>query len=115
MDNINYPLGAMQAVTGTMADPPVLDATIVKPCILTVSTTAFDKAFTLNLGTLGAELKTGDLLLVKFLSNSTGRVMTLGTGFTSNNTTVTGIASKWCNTLFMFNGSTFDRIGSLAA
>lgn len=115
MDNIIYPNGAMKVITGTMADPPVLSETVKGPCIIDLTGTAFDKAFTLNLGTLGSELKVGDPLYVKWLSDTTGRVMTLGTGFTSASTTNTGTASKYKVTLCVFNGTTFDKIGGTAA
>lgn len=115
MGFIRFPEGAIQTLTGTMAATPVLSGTVSGPCILTLSTEAFDTALTVNLGTLGTGLLAGDLLLIKWLNDGTGRVMTCGTGFTTVQPTSTGIASCWTNVLCMFNGSTFDRIGSLAA
>lgn len=115
MDNVTYPTGALQQLTGTMADPPVLSGTVNRPCFIDLSGTAFDKNFTLNLGTLGSELRVGDPLYVKFLSDGTARTMTCGTGFTSASTTATGSVSKYKVVSFIFNGTTFDKIGGTAA
>lgn len=115
MDNIIYPVKELKVITGTMADPPVLSETVNMPCMINLTGTAFDKNFTLNLGTLGSELRVGDLLYVKFLSDGTARTMTCGTGFTSASTTATGTISKYKVVSFVFNGATFDKIGGTAA
>lgn len=115
MDTVTYPNGALKVITGTMADPPVLSASVTCPMMIDLTGTAFDKAFTLNLGTLGSELRIGDPLYVKFLSDTTGRIMTCGTGFTSGSTTATGTASKYKVVQFVFNGTSFDKVGGTAA
>lgn len=108
MSTVVYPFGLMEEQTISAGDTP----TISRPTILNVGSAALSAAFTLALS-LGAELRKGDLLLIRWLSDSTARTMTPDTGFTGT-TAVTGTASKTQVLTCIYNGTSFDKISSLA-
>lgn len=73
-----------------------------------VAQVAMTSALTVNATTTKAQL--GDKLTFLFLANTTARVITFGTGFTSTGT-VTAAISKRASATFVFDGVKYVEVG----
>lgn len=107
MGKVKYPFGAADSISASYA--AAVAATIDNTAtVLTIG--QMTGACTLNL-TVSAETMVGSKLLVKTSADGTNRVITWGTGMTG--VAVTNIASKSWNHYFMYDGATFQHIGSV--
>lgn len=102
---INFPFGAATvlrpAYAATLAVTIRSNFTILDPAILT-------GAMTINL-TIDSEVLIGSSLLVQTTTTGT-EVTTFGTGFTAP--TLTGVAGKTFQTLFIYDGVTFKPVAT---
>ena len=81
---------------------PYTSFTLVQPGLLT-------GALTVNLGVGSASTApyVGDVVECLFISDATGRTVTLGTGILATAATIVIPASKTANVSFMFNGASW--------
>jgi hypothetical protein len=102
---INYPFGPAEVLrpvfAATLAVTIRSNKTILDPGTLT-------GAMTINL-TIDSEVPIGSELIVQTTSNAT-EVTTFGTGFTAP--TLTGVAGKTFQTLFIYDGVTFKPVAT---
>ena len=103
----NFPTNEAQekAYAATIAATIVASTTLINLAEMTGDVT-------LNL-TLNAQLEIGDTLVVKSISDTTARDITLGTGFTG--TTIAGVISKTKVATFFFDGTSFLPIATIQA
>jgi len=98
---IKYPFGAADnqtpAYAATLAVTITNAVTFLTPAVMT-------GALTVNL-TIDANVKAGARLIGRFLSDTTARTVTFGTGFTSP--TLAGVISKTKEIEFVYDGVSF--------
>ena len=110
MSNIKHPWGLMP--TQVLTAGATVAATVNQSSILQVGSAALDAGFTLNL-TLGTELIAGDVLYITWLSDTTARAMTPGTGFKGTTAVTPSAASKTNTVMCVYDGSTFHKVSSI--
>jgi hypothetical protein len=107
MGKVKFPFGAADSQSASYA--ATVTATIDNTMtVLTIG--QMTGACTLNL-TVSAETMIGSVLLVKTSADGTNRVFTPGTGMTG--VAQTNVASKSWNHKYIYDGSTFQHVGSV--
>nr|WP_298660654.1 hypothetical protein [uncultured Flavobacterium sp.] len=104
---INSPFALITAptltATGAQAITVNVWETFIKPPTLTGN-------ITLNL-TLGTQLRVGAKIFVQVTTTATETV-TFGTGFTSGQTIITGVAGKTFSQMFIYDGTAFNAVAA---
>lgn len=99
---ISYPFGSADAQAPDYA--ATLAVTITNQVTFLKTSAAMTGAMTVNL-TITSGIKAGARLICTFLSDTTARTVTFGTGFTSP--TMAGVISKTKSIEFVYDGTTF--------
>ena len=99
--NIKYPFGAasVQAISGTGAQAAVIDDVFTL-----INVSSMTGAVTLNL-TFETGLQTGAQVIIHVVQSTTGRNVTLGTGFADSAPDLTGVASDEDILALVYNGT----------